>query len=162
ATPRAQSFSTANLFAWGADATSAYAFNNNYPNTPTLYPLSVSSSGFTASPGIGITLTDGSSAFGMLYSNQHIYWSDGTVLDTVTHTQQAPFLMIPSDPNITHTTGAMAVDSSLDRAYFLNNFQPPGQNGAAGVITLESFKASDRTPLWLAHFPSQNYTYVLT
>ena len=162
ATPRTQGFSTANLFTWGADATSAFAFNANYPNTPTLYPLSVSSSGLTSSQSFGITLNGGSTAFGMLYSNQYLYWSDGTVFDTATNTQQPSFVMIPSTPNMTFTTGAMAVDASLDRAYFLNTFQPPGWNGGPLDITLESFKASDRTPLWLTHFSSQDETFVLT
>jgi hypothetical protein len=56
----------------------------------------------------------------------------------------------------------MAVDASRNRAYFLNDFQPLNQSGATRYTTLESFKESDRTPRWLAHFPSQNSTFVLT
>jgi hypothetical protein len=56
----------------------------------------------------------------------------------------------------------MAVDSLRNRAYFLNDFQPLNQDGATLFTTLESFRESDRTPRWIAHFPSQNGTFVLT
>jgi hypothetical protein len=162
ATQRTHDFSPADVFAWGADATSAFAFDSGYPATGTVYQLSVSSSGFATSQSTGgITVASGTGSSGFLYSNQNLYWSDGSVFSTTTDTQLKPFVMIPSTPNSTFTTGAMAVDPSADRAYFLNSFQPPGQTGA-NVLTLESFKSSDRTPLWLAHFPSQNYTFVLT
>lgn len=161
ATPRPQGFATADLFAWAGDATSGFAFDPNYPNTPTLYRLSVSSSGLASSHSIEVP-TLSSNPLGMVYSNENLYWSDGTVFDTKTNTQQKPFLMVQSTPNITHPTGAMAVDSVRNRAYFLNDFQPPNQDGSTRFTTVESFTESDRAPRWLAHFPSQNYTFVLT
>jgi hypothetical protein len=162
ATARSQGFSPADLFAWAQDATSAFAFDSNYPNTPTLYQLSASTSGLVATHSTGIAPALGITPFGMLYSNENLYWSDGTVLSTKTHTQTQSFSMVASTPNTTHPTGAMAVDASRNRAYFLNDFQPLNQSGATRYTTLESFKESDRTPRWLAHFPSQNSTFVLT
>jgi hypothetical protein len=161
ATPRSKGFSPADLFAWAGDTTSAFAFDPNYPNTPTLYRLSVSSSGLASSRSTAVR-TLSFNPLGMVYSNENLYWSDGTVFSTGTNTQQMPFVMIASLSNTTYASGAMAVDSLRNRAYFLNDFQPLNQDGATLFTTLESFRESDRTPRWIAHFPSQNGTFVLT
>ena len=160
ATQRAQGFSPANLFTWGADATHAFAFNANYPDTPTISSLSVSSSGLASAQSTGVT-TVSTSPIGMLYLNPNVYLGDGTVFSTSNNTRQAPFVMTAGNGNASYSTGAIAVDGALDRAYFLTSLQPPGQSGGL-YTTLESFKASDRSAQWLTHIPSQNETFVLT
>ncbi len=147
-TARPQSFTSHSLegtldFVWGEDANTLYVWDNL---ALTLDRFSVSSSGLALAQEVpGVTLADG-----MQYLQGFIYLQSGAVYDTATNTFAPPFSPLNENSNYYPFSSTDALDSALNRAYFLtDDSQSPTNNQS----TLQGFNLTTRESIWLARVP---------
>jgi hypothetical protein len=131
--------------AWGADATTLFA---EFYGGPGYQVAALTTATMTATQTSGLPNTASGT---MLFDNDLLLWSSGTVFNTTQFAAAAPFVFHTSVPLVDVFGLAIAVDPGLDRAYFLTSDQPA--NAATPMITLEGRQLSTRAPLWLARFP---------
>jgi hypothetical protein len=159
ATQRPQTFDVASTAIWGADASTIYAYANAL-NGDTIYRLSVTSSGLTVAQSYTGAGLGGLYTFDSLHlANGVIYSDNGSAFDTGTFMPLPGFQTFASAGSASSAIRVTA-NASLDRAFFITNDQP--LNGTGNYITIEGFTLASRKPLWLARFPSQNGSTLLT
>jgi hypothetical protein len=150
-TPRPQSsVIAAPFFTFGADANTVYAYDPAlYP--PTMYQLAVSSGGFsTAQTTPNVTLD--SRLLDIVYAGGLLYTTGGSVYNPSTQTVQPSFSFLNSNPSGTIVSGgALALDTSLNRAYFVTTDTP---NMVSGGSTIEGFNLTTQAPTWVTRLPN--------
>jgi trimeric autotransporter adhesin len=153
---RQQAFSTGSLsaqvpYTWGADDTTLFAFDDTIVSG-TMYQLAASSTGLAVTQKTsGVNLAD-SELYDLQFANGLIYSSTGYIFNPTTNSTQTPFAMQNTNPiGTTVTSFASAVDTALNRGYFLTNDSP---QGVIGQLTIEGFNLTTQQPTWIARFPS--------
>jgi hypothetical protein len=150
-TPRPQS-SVAGVpfFTFGADASTVYAYDPAF-TPPTMYQLSVSSSGFNTAqttPNVALApiyLLD------IEYAGGLVYTTTGSVYNPSTQSVESSFRFLNSNPaGTTVFGGALAIDTSLNRAYFVTSDTP---NLMPGGSTIEGFNLTTQAPTWITRLP---------
>jgi hypothetical protein len=155
-TPRSQGFSTGSptfLYTFGSDASTAYAYDVN-GTPPTMYQLAVTNNGFaTTSQTANVDIILGNNN-DLAYAGGLVYALTGSVYDPSTKSVKAPFNMLRTSAYGGNSPSyAFAVDSSLNRAYFMTD---DSSIGTTGQMTLEAFNMTTQAPTWLTRFPSSN------
>lgn len=151
-TPRPQSSVPATpFFTFGADATTVYAYGPAL-TPPTMYQLSVSSGGFaTAQTTPNVALTE-TYLLDMEYAGGLVYTTTGSVYNPSTQSVQPSFSFLSSNPDgTTAFGGALALDTSLNRAYFVTSDTP---NQVPGGSTIEGFSLTTQAPTWITRLPN--------
>jgi trimeric autotransporter adhesin len=153
---RPKAFSTGSLeaqllYTWGADDTTLYAYDDTNVSG-TMYQLAASSTGLaTTKTTSGVNLADGE-INDLQFANGLIYSSTGFVFNPATNSTQATFAMQNTNPAGTAVSSLeFAIDTTLNRGYFLTNDSPQGQ---IGQLTLEGFNLMTQKPTWIARFAS--------
>jgi hypothetical protein len=117
-----------------------------------MYQLSVSGNGLAlARQTAGVVLQQGYLS-DIQYAGGLIYSSTASVYNPLTATVQAPFVLQNSTENLV-TSFSFAVDTSLNRAYFMTDDTP---NLTPGQMTLQGFNLKTQMPTWITRFPSAN------
>jgi len=153
---RSQTFSAGSLeaqllYAWGADDTTLYAYDDTNV-TGTMYQLAASSTGLAATTTTsGVNLADGE-LNDLQFANGLIYSSTGFVFNPATNSTQATFAMQNTNPAGTAVSSfEFTIDTTLNRGYFLTNDSP---QGVTGQLTIEGFNLMTQQPTWIARFAS--------
>jgi hypothetical protein len=148
---RAHTFSATPLqgelfYTWGADASTVYVYDG------TMYQLAASNTGLTVAKQTPDIVLNPGFLYDLQYAGGLVYSTTASVYDPSTNTLQAPFSLQNSSLGTT-TSSSFAVDSSLNRAYFITTDSP---NGTSGTMTLEGFNLTTQNPTWITRFPSAN------
>lgn len=157
AIPRGQSITDTNTellssFSWGSTSSNMFVHMNAILRS-TVVTTTASSFGLSITQtSVANTSPDSSLSGDMQFSNGFLYWDGGGFFDTTTNALSTPF-------SIT-TPSKLTLDNLHNRAYFLTTEQPI--YATSRVVTLHGFELSTRKPLWLARFPSQNFSRYLT
>jgi hypothetical protein len=155
-TPRPQSSVTGALesnifFTFGADASTVYAYDSTVIS-PTMYQLSVSSSGFTTAQTTSNVALEQGYLLDIEYAGGLVYATTGSVYNPSTQSVQAPFIFLNSNPaGTTVFGGALALDTSLNRAYFVTSDTP---NQVPSGSTIEGFNLTTQAPTWITRLPN--------
>jgi hypothetical protein len=153
---RAQTFTAVGApghlpFTFGTDATTMFAYSAT-PNLGTMYQLGAGSAGFTQTQSAtGLDFNE-SEVDDLAFTNGLVYSSTGNIFNPATNAAGASFSM--QNTNTAGTTvwsWGFAIDSTLNRAYFLTNDNPQGQDGD---FTLQGFNLTTQAPTWITRFPS--------
>jgi hypothetical protein len=157
-TQRPQGYSTGSLessllYTFGADASTVYAYEVSV-TSPTMYQLSVSNNGFAVAQQTANVQLDLGNFNDLVFKGGLIYTLTGSVYDPSTQIVKPSFNMLSTSyyGGNSHSY-AFAVDSSLNRAYFMTD---DSSIGNPGQMTLEGFNLTTQAPTWLARFPSSN------
>jgi hypothetical protein len=151
-TPRPQSsVAAAPFFTFGADATTVYAYGPAL-TPPTMYQLAVSSGGFTTTQTTpNVALAD-SYLLDIEYAGGLVYTTTGSVYNPSTQSVQPSFSFLNSNAAGTAVFGgALALDTSLNRAYFVTTDTP---NQMVSGSTIEGFNLTTQAPTWVTRLPN--------
>ena len=110
------------LFTFGADASTVYAYNPTVIS-PTMYALSLSANGFSTTQTTPNVDLDTTYLADILYANGLVYTPTGSVYNPATQSVQPSFgFLSTNEANI--YGGSLAIDTTLNRAYFVTNDTP--------------------------------------
>ncbi len=155
-TPRPQSSVTGALesnifFTFGVDASTVYAYDSTV-TSPTMYQLSVTSSGFTTAQTTSNVALAQDYLDDIEYAGGLVYTTTGSVYNPSTQSSQPSFSFLNSNPaGSTVSGGSLAIDTSLNRAYFVTTDSP---NQIPGGSTIEGFNLTTQAPTWITRLPS--------
>lgn len=137
--------------AWGANDTVVYVYENTVIS-PTMVQLAASSTGLSVAQQTSDVVLSQGPLDGFLFATGLLYTSAGTIFNPTTSATQSPFVLQNSNPEGTSVSGlSLAIDTSLNRAYFLTTDGPQGN--ATGVRSVEGFNLTTQQPTWITRFP---------
>lgn len=154
---RPQSFTTGSFettlpITWGVDTSTLYAYDNVVP-VGTLYQLAATNSGVSSTKSTANLDLNGTPV-DLVFTQGLLYSSTGAIIDPTTQGVTAAFTMHTTGGGVT-TSLALAIDPTLDRAYFLNSESMP--SGSEGM-TLEAFNLGSQKALWISRITTQDDT----
>ena len=117
-----------------------------------MYQLSVTSSGFTTAQTTSNVALAQDYLDDIEYAGGLVYTTTGSVYNPSTQSSQPSFSFLNSNPaGSTVSGGSLAIDTSLNRAYFVTTDSP---NQIPGGSTIEGFNLTTQAPTWITRLPS--------